>query len=341
MCRQALRAVVFAASVCVSGSLLAATNVVVQPLQQLLITAPMSAPAQVVNDDHAQIGAQLAARVSQVLVQVGDPVQAGQSLVLLDCRDYDLSVERAQSQLSAVQAQARLARQQLTRAEKLVRQNSASKELRDQRRAELDSLQAQAAGAGAGVREAELAQSRCSVTAPFTGVVTARSVSPGNLVAPGSLLLTLLGSTQSEVSAALTAQQLESLQQAQTIHYTLSDQQYPLQFRALVPLVDQRARTQEVRLSFSRGSATAGSTGRLVWQGARGRLPVRYIVSRDGQLGVMLYQEGQADFMVLPDAIEGQAAMVDLPGDSLVIVEGQHGVASGAPVTAVDKALQE
>lgn len=319
-----------------SCSLQAATSVVVQPLHQLLVKTPMSAPAQVVNDDHAQISAQLAARVTQILVRVGDRVTADQPLLALDCRDYDLAAERASSAAQSLQAQIRLARQQLNRAEKLVRQNSASKELRDQRRAELESLQAQSAGAGAGVREAELAQSRCTVTAPFAGVVTERSASLGNLVTPGAPLLKLLGSDQSEVSAALTAQQASSLQQANSIHYQYFKQRYPLQFRALVPFADPRSRTQQVRLGFTAEPATAGSSGRLVWQETGGRLPVRYIVSRDSQLGVMLYREGKAEFVALPDAIEGQAAVVNLPADTAVIVEGQHGAVSGEPVTLQD-----
>ena len=339
-----LTTVACAALLSSSGSLLAATSVVVQPLHALLIQTPMSAPAEVVNDDHAQISAQLSARVTQVLVQVGDRVVADQPLVALDCRDFDLAAERAQSQLSSLQAQARLARQQLNRADRLVKQNSASKELRDQRRAELDSLQAQAVGARAGVSDAELARSRCSITAPFKGVVTERSVSQGNLVTPGTRLLMLLGSEHAEISAALTSPQAASLKQAQSIHYQYFNQQYPLQLRAFVPFIDQRARTQEVRLGFAEElskahieqSAIAGSTGRLVWQEAGGRLPVRYIVSREGQLGVMLYRAGKAEFVLLPDAIEGQAAKVDLPADAQVIVEGQHGAVSGEPVTVFE-----
>ncbi|MCV6609223.1 MAG: efflux RND transporter periplasmic adaptor subunit [Amphritea sp.] len=321
---------------CFCAYLSAATSVVVHPLHELLVKTPMSAPAQVINEDHAQISAQLSARVTEILVRVGDQVTADQPLVMLDCRDYDLAAQRAQSSLGSLQAQIRLARQQLNRAERLVKQNSASKELRDQRRAELDSLQAQSAGARAGISEAELAQSRCSVTAPFAGVVTERSVSQGNLVTPGTPLLKLLGSDQSEVSAALTAQQAASLQQAQAIHYQYFNRQYPLQFRALVPYADQRSRTQQIRLSFTEESAIAGSSGRLVWQEAGGRLPVRYIVSREGKLGVMLYRDGTAEFMMLPDAIEGQAAKVDLPADTLVIVEGHYGAVSGEPVTVQD-----
>ena len=133
--------------ICVSSISFAATSVVVKPLSELLTVSSQSAPAQVINDDHTVISARLSANVDKVLVKTGDIVEKGQILVQLECSDYHLATQQSQSALKALQAQIRLARQQLSRAERLLKQKNASLELRDQRRAELASLLAQEQGA--------------------------------------------------------------------------------------------------------------------------------------------------------------------------------------------------
>lgn len=330
-----MRQLVTLALLVLGTQLQAAESVVVKPLSELLELSSQSAPAQVINDHHVIISSRLNAPVEKVLVNVGDQLEKGAPLLMLECRDFDLRLVQAKSELNALQAQTRLARQQLSRAERLLKQRNASKELRDQRRAELDSLLAQASGAKARLDEAELAVSRCTILAPFKGVVTERLVGEGSLVALGSPLFKLLAEDRQEVSALLSSKQLASLPNSTKIEYQIQQQRYPLELRVIVPFVENRARTQEVRLQFSAEKAISGSSGRLVWQEPQGRLPVQYIVSRDGQLGVMGLNDTKAEFIALPKAVEGQAAVVDLPLDLMVIVEGQHGVESGSDVTVM------
>ncbi len=331
-----MRLVVGGALLCLSSATLAATTVVVKPLSDLLVETVLSAPAQVVNDNHATISSRLSANVEKVLVSVGDQVEAGQALVKLECRDYLLAKQQSQSAIKSLQAQTRLARQQLSRAEKLLKQRNASLELRDQRRAELSSLIAQEEGAKVGLSSAELAVERCTLKAPFSGAVTARIASEGDLVAPGSPLLKVLGDEYLEVSANLTEPQIVNVGDLEKIYFQASNDRYPLALRAVIPFVDKRARTQEVRFTFAKQAALTGSSGRVVWQEPYGRLPIQYVVSRKGQLGLMQLENGKARFVVLPNAVEGQAPQVELPLDQLIIVEGQHGIEAGQDVIVAE-----
>lgn len=324
-----MRQVVGCLLLTLSFGLSAGTTVVVKPLDALLKPTYQSAPARVVNENLAQVSARISAQVDRVLVSVGDTVTANQPLAHLECQDYELGKRRSQSTLKSLDSSIRLARQQLSRAEKLLKQKNASLELRDQRRAELDSLLAQKEGAKVGLAEAELAIDRCIPKAPFAGVVTERMVSEGSLVSSGTLLVKILAQEGQEVSASLSTDQIERLRTGQNIEFEFNHLHYPLRLRSVIPLVDHRARTQDVRLEFVDKQALTGGSGRLIWQEAQGRLPVRYIVSRAGQLGVMRIKEGKADFLPLPKAIEGQAAEIQLDGDSQIIVEGQHSVNSG------------
>ena len=321
---------------CVSFIATGQTTVVVKPLSELLAASIQSAPAQVINDDHALVSARLSADVEKVWVQVGDSVEKGQPLLQLVCRDYQLAKQQSQSVLKSLQAKTRLARLQLSRAEKLLKQKSASLELRDQRRAELISLLAQEDGAKVGLSTAELSIERCVPKAPFSGVITDRKVSEGDLVSSGSPLFKVLGATSNEVSADLTMEQITGLEMLDSIHYLSGGEQYPLELRAVVPFIDTRVRTQEVRFIFKGKAALAGSSGRVQWQESKGRLPIQYVVSRDGQLGLMRIVDGKAEFVALSHAVEGQAPQVDLPMGQKIIVEGQHGIEAGQDVIVAE-----
>ncbi|PIE20690.1 MAG: hypothetical protein CSA61_00560 [Neptuniibacter caesariensis] len=323
-----------------SCSVLSGNKVVVAPLSELLVITKNSAPADVVNEHHAPLSFQVGGVVERIAVTVGDELKKGQVLATLECRDYELAQMQAQSSLKALRAQALLARQQLSRAEQLLQRKNASRDLRDQRRAELDSLIARQQGAEVRVQEAELAVERCALKAPFSGVVTDLMLSPGALAAPGSVLVKVLQTGAQEVNAELSAMQLQSVKSGSRVYYEYAGVRYPVALRTVLPLIDSRARTQSVRFSFVDKPALTGSSGRVFWQAPAGRLPVKYIISRQGQLGVMQFIDGKAKFVALPSAVEGQAAVVSdasvLNGSSNIIIEGQHAVAGGDDVEAVN-----
>ncbi|MDH3637484.1 MAG: biotin/lipoyl-binding protein, partial [Gammaproteobacteria bacterium] len=115
------------------------------PLSELEVPIQYSAPATVVSLNETQISAELAARIVDIMVLEGDIVPQGATLVRLDCRDYDLGLQRAQGDLTALLAREKLARQQLKRAESLARTKNISQELLDQRRTEIEAASAEVA----------------------------------------------------------------------------------------------------------------------------------------------------------------------------------------------------
>lgn len=324
-----------------SSSVFASSKVVTSPLAELLTPVTASAPAEVINDNHATLSIRVGGVVESIAVKVGSHVKDGQLLAKLECKDYELALHLAESSLKALQAQSRLARQQFNRAERLLKQKNASRELRDQRRAELDSLLAQQQGAQVQLDQAKLAVERCTLHAPFSGVVTELLLSPGSLGAPGSGLLRLLQLGVQEVRAELSVEQLWAVKEGRELQYEYAGVRYPIALREALPVIDSRARTQAVRFSFSEQAALTGSSGRIYWREVDGRLPVKYIVSRNGQLGVMVAIENKAEFVALPSAIEGQAAVISgssgLDGSSQILIEGQHAVTVGDDIEVVSQ----
>jgi macrolide-specific efflux system membrane fusion protein len=134
-----------------------------------------------------EIRSRVAGQVEEVLVDVGQEVKAGTPLVRLDARD-------ARRELALAEARARVTRARLAQAEEQL----AFKEKARGVMAELELSQAAGLAreltASTAVDAAELAALRDRVaytqlTSPIDGVVLARNVQPGEMVAPGTAAL--------------------------------------------------------------------------------------------------------------------------------------------------------
>jgi len=302
------------------------------PLEQVLIYPEASAPATVVSLNDSRIGAELNAPVRTIPVRVGDIVPANGLLVELDCADYQLSADELESRLAGIDADIVFARQRLERVRRLEKRRTVAEELLDEREAELAGLLADRQAAQASLEKARRDLAKCTVEAPFEAVVLDRLVSVGEYATPGTALVRVLDLTRLEVSADVLANDAAALSQATSIVFRHNKRDYPVTLRTVTPVIDELARTREARLRFTDEAALAGATGRLVWTLAAA-LPPDLIVRRSGQLGVLLAENGNARFQPLPDAQEGRPAVVDLPPETLLIVEGRFALSDGDPVT--------
>ena len=319
------------------------TLVRLKPLADVLQPTFYSAPADVVNEQHIPLSTEIAAVLSALHVKVGDSVLKGQEVAALECQDYRLSAAQATQGVNALASQVRLAQQQLKRTRTLQRSGSASIELLNQRETELSVLTAELKGQKIQVQQAQRNTGRCAVKAPFDGVITQVMTAQGAYLSAGTPLVKLLNITQAEVSARILPQQIESMQKASQIYFSLNKQQYPLSIRAAVPLIQHVAKTQEVRLNFinsaALNAALSGASGEVVWRASVSSIPPEYLVRRNGALGVMLADNNVAKFAVLPAAKEGQAVMLEDSTESmlssasadkvLLIVQGQHVLTDG------------
>lgn len=321
----------------------AAVSVTTVPLATVLVPAQRDVPATVIAIDAPALGAEISARIESIAVRVGDRVQSGDPLVRLDCRVYQSRLAAAQASLAELEARRRFAQSQLDRALDLKRKDSISDEIVDQRRSELDSLSATMDVQRQTLVQAGLDVERCTVRAPFAGVVTERLADTGGLASPGTLLLRLVSTGRIELSARLREGDIAGLLQATALRFTHAGTDHAVEVRRVLPVVDERLRTREVRLAFRAEAAPthppvhppAGAAGRLVWHDGQWRLPAQYLVRREGQLGLFHAEGARARFHPLPRAIEGQAAVVDLSGDTALIVDGRQRLRPGEAVVVV------
>ncbi len=129
------------------------------------------------------------ARVSGYLQSIhfadGAVVAAGDLLFVIDPRPYQAVLNRMQADLTLAEARLDLARQDLTRAEFLVKSRAISQEEADTRAATVRQAVASVLGARAAVDAAALDVEFTRVTAPIGGRVSRHLVTEGNLIVGG------------------------------------------------------------------------------------------------------------------------------------------------------------
>jgi RND family efflux transporter MFP subunit len=142
--------------------------------------------------DSVDVRARVSGFVDETPFQDGAIVQKGQLLFLIDPRPFKAELDRANAAVASNDAKVINARQELARLTSLRPTNGASeKELQDQQYA-TRAAEADLASAQAQARIAELNLSFTRVTAPITGRVSRRLVTPGNLISGGTGNDTLL-----------------------------------------------------------------------------------------------------------------------------------------------------
>ena len=150
--------------------------------------------------------------VASVLVQPGQWVGAGQTLAVIERSVQSQEARQLAAQIQVSRADARLAQQELERAQALVSRGFVSKADVDRRVAARD-----AANARVRVAEANYAQSRArigrlDIRAPAAGLVLERKVEPGQVVSAGSgALFRVAQGGQMELLAQLSESDLSSL----------------------------------------------------------------------------------------------------------------------------------
>ncbi len=300
---------------CCASAASAATRVSVEALEHFLVYPEDSAPARVVSLNDAKISAQLSAQIRSIPPRVGDRVAKGDMLVQLDCRDALLAHESAVAQQSLAEKNARRARS-LKKSSSIAEQNY-NQALTDEEQARIRE------------RQTALQVRRCRVTAPFSGIVTARLAAEGELAAPGTPLLTLLDSGAVEASASVPERKLTAVSTSQRLFFRFDGRDYPVQLRAILPRIDPASASRELRLAFSGARPLPGSSGRLRWRAQTPHLAPSLLSQRDGRIGIFIARDGKAVFHPLPRAVIGHPAPIDLPADTPVIIDGRFGLRDG------------
>lgn len=225
-------------------------HAVLQPatLQRMIRVTGTMQPAQ-----QSQIASQSTGSVQSVTVKPGDSVAAGDLLVQVDVEQLELTVELQRSTAAATQSQLELAEANYERQLALVDRGAASNASLDQARTSVEGLRAQAAALADQVKSAELSLAKATVTAPFAGVISERSVEEGQFVSTGTPLVSIVDLSRVELvgqAPVVAATQISVGQEVEVTVDGLTGQTFAGVVERINPVATAGARTVPVYISL-------------------------------------------------------------------------------------------
>jgi RND family efflux transporter MFP subunit len=297
-------------------------NVNTAPLSDIAIYPERSAPATVISLNESTISARITAQVTELPVRVGDIVEAGSTLAMLDCSDYKLASQESSSRIDALNAQIELAKRRLARTKTLTLKQSVSEELLDERESALAVLRAELRGAKADLKMAGINESRCAVKSPFRALIVERTSAVGQFTNVGTALVKVMDIEQLELSAQAFTQDTDQITKSTELFFEHAGKKYPVELRTVMPAINTETRNREVRLLFKTEPALPGAAGKLLWRDTRAHIPGEFLVNRNGKLGVFSVEDEVAHFISIPTAQAGRASPTTLPIDTPLVIEG-------------------
>ncbi|MEA2093133.1 MAG: efflux RND transporter periplasmic adaptor subunit [Pseudomonadota bacterium] len=137
--------------------------------------------------------AEVRARVAGVLLSMeftpGTRVEEGDLLFVIDPREYEADLQTAEAELASAQADEKLARTELTRAQRLYKSKAGPESDVVKWQGQLGTAHAAILRAGAKIKRAQLNLEYTRVVAPISGRVGREQVDTGNLVGEGEATL--------------------------------------------------------------------------------------------------------------------------------------------------------
>jgi RND family efflux transporter MFP subunit len=192
--------------------------------------------------------------VSQVFVEPGQWVGAGQVLATIDRRVQTQQASSLAAQIAVSEADARIAQSNLDRATQLVSRGFVSKADVESKMAIRDAARARVNVARATYQQALASTSRLDIRAPAAGLVLERKAEPGQIVSPGSgVLFRMAKAGELELLARLGEVDLARMGVGQraTVTPVGSAQSFTGQIWQISPVIDPQTRQGVARISLA------------------------------------------------------------------------------------------
>lgn len=289
-------------------------------------TAPLEAR------DESQVVAKTSGIALRVFADVGQQVRAGQPLVQMDRDRATLQVAQADAQVRKLEANYR-------RASQLVEQKMVSVN-------DVEQLRYDVENARANLRLARLEQSYGTVTAPISGIVSARNIKPGNLVQINTPIFTIVDTSRLEATLNAPEREIETLKAGQTVQLSvdaLPGKTFEGSIDRVSPVVDSGSGTFRVICTFAGGGLLQpGMFGRIrieYDQRANALVIPRTALLEDGSApAVYTVKAGKASRTVLKMGyVDGQWVEVreGLREGEAVVVAGKASLREGSAVQVI------
>jgi RND family efflux transporter MFP subunit len=272
----------------------------------------------------AVLRAQVSGSVLQTYADQGQAVNAGAVLARIDASGIQDAYASARAGLVAARNAADVAAKDLARNQKLLAAGAIAERDIDQSRRASIAAQAALEDANSRLATAEKAYRSTTVTSPFSGVVSERPVSAGDVVQPGSALFTVVDPSSMRLEASVPAEQLASIRIGVPVDFTVSGypgRQFVGRITRINPTADPTTRQVRIYVSIpNAGRALVGglfATGRLSTATKMGLVvPASAVDVRGSAPFVMRLRQGKVE------KIQIRTGLTDKSSESIEVVSG-------------------
>jgi membrane fusion protein (multidrug efflux system) len=346
--RAALALALIAAAACGGeppSEEVAAPPVTVATVEALDLDERLEATGELIAINHAQIAAEVAGRVTQVVLEEGSFAEAGAVVLEIDPERRQLDLENARADVRGARAALNEADRDVKRVRELHRRDIASQAQLDQAETGLRTARSSLEAAQARAALAERALRDASLRAPFAGTIAERHVSTGEFVNVGQRLFELVSVDPIEVEFHLAERDSGRVRLGQRVEVRLApypDERFAGEVTVVSPTIDPRSRTLRVRAAIpNEGARLRPGLFARVDLGLRRRIgvlmvPEEAILQRaDGQV-VFRLADGTVERRIVETAEhhEGRVEIVrGLSAGDSVVTRGHADLIDQMPVS--------
>ncbi|MCY4212510.1 MAG: efflux RND transporter periplasmic adaptor subunit [Gammaproteobacteria bacterium] len=293
----------------------------------------------------AVVAAEVDARVAIRSVEPGDPVQAGQPLVLLDDERARIARDQAAAEVRRSEASAAQADSELVRGRDLFARQFISEDRLDALRFAVRRNRAQAVAAKAQLEAAQRALADTKVRAPFAGTAEQLHVQAGDYVKRGEAIATVADFSRARVRAGVTASEASRLSGARTAELTLDalgGRRLSGRVQSVARLSDPASGTYpvEIWVEDPEGALREGMVAtvhvRYAAVDSPASVPAEAVFRRSGAMHVFVVESQRAQLRPVRTGRtgDGQVEIIDgLAAGETVVVDGQFALRDGAQVS--------
>jgi membrane fusion protein (multidrug efflux system) len=191
------------------------TDVAEVKLRDLRQILRLSGSLRAVNQ--AAVKAKVAGEVREVPVREGETVKAGQVLVKMDTSEYRARLEQAKGALLAARGQLEIAAKARDNNKALLEKGFISKTAFDNAESQFDIAQANVESAKGALDVAQKSLNDTVIRAPISGLVSSRTVQPGEKVSADNRLLEVVDLQRMEMEAAVPTSDIMSIAAGQEV----------------------------------------------------------------------------------------------------------------------------
>jgi RND family efflux transporter MFP subunit len=296
-------------------------------------------------DREAVLRAQVSGSVLQTYADQGQAVNAGTVLARIDASGIQDAYTSARAGLVSARNAADVAAKDLARNEKLLAAGAIAERDIDQSRRASIAAQAALEDANSRLATAEKAYRSTTVTSPFSGVVSERPVSSGDVVQPGTALFTVVDPSSMRLEASVPAEQLASIRIGVPVDFTVSGypgRQFVGRITRINPTADPTTRQVRIYVSIpNEGRSLVGglfATGRMSTATKMGLVVPQSAVDVRGSIpSVMRVKQGKAEKVPVKIGLTDKTSeTIEVlsglqPGDTL-LMGAAMGITPGTPV---------